>query len=351
MTHRSFFRSSALLLAAAVSTWTPLCARPLVIGHRGACGYLPEHTLESAAFAYALGVDVVEQDVVASKDGRLVVCHDIHIDTVTDVAARYPDRKRSDGRYYAIDFTWEELRGLKANERLDPRTGRQVFPSRFPSRADDGAAFRLCTLEEEIALVQGLNASTGRNVEICPEIKNPAWHLRQGVDLGAMLLRSLAAHGYSKASDGAIVQCFDPRELKRLRLELKTELRLLQLMDTGDPDEPEVDYAAMATPEGLREVATYAQFVGPHLAQIVSGRGADGSPSFTNLVSDAHKAGLLVCPYTFRADTLPPSVPSVEVLLSIFVDGAGVDGVFIDQPDRAVQFLAAGKAATKGAQP
>lgn len=346
MSPKPSLRLLSLLLLAAVSR-TALQAGPLVVGHRGACGYLPEHTLESASFAYALGADVVEQDVVASKDGRLVVCHDIHIDTITDVAARYPERKREDGRYYAIDFSWDELRGLKVNERTDPKTGLQVFPKRFPSRADDGAAFRLCTLEEEIALVQGLNVSTGRSVAICPEIKNPAWHRRQGVDLGALLLKSLAAHGYSKASDGAIVQCFDPRELKRLRFELKTELRLLQLMDKADPDEPEIDYAAMAAAEGLRQVATYAQYVGPHLAQVVSGLAPDGKPLVTGLVADAHAAGLLVCPYTFRADTLPPQVPSFDALLSVFLDRAGVDGVFTDQPDKVVGFLAARNAGAR----
>lgn len=339
---RHLVSTSVLLLAACPA----FASAPLVIGHRGACGYLPEHTLESASFAYALGADVVEQDVVASKDGRLVVCHDIHIDTMTDVARRYPDRKRADGRFYAIDFTWEELRGLKVNERVDAQSGQQVFPSRFPSRADDGAAFRLCTLDEEIALVQGLNVSTGRKVAICPEIKNPAWHKREGVDLGALLLRTLSEHGYSKAGDGAIIQCFDPRELKRLRFELKTELRLLQLLDSSDPDEPEIDYAAMATSEGLKEVARYAEFVGPHLGQIATGLSPEGKPLLTSFVADAHAAGLRVCPYTFRADALPPKVPSLEALLAVFIDAAGVDGVFIDQPDRAVRFLAAKTART-----
>lgn len=326
-------------LAIALAVSAGAAERPLVVAHRGACGYLPEHTLESATYAYAVGADFIEEDVVFSKDNVLVVSHDIHIDTTTDVATRYPDRHRADGRYYAIDFSWAELRGLKVNERIDPAKGTQVFPRRFPSRADDGAAFRLCTLEEQIALVQGLNRSTGGNVGIYPEIKAPAWHRREGRDVGAALLATLARHGYTKATDNVIVQCFDPAELKRLRTELKCQLRFIQLLgDRGDEDGV-ADYDAMRTPEGLREIATYAQIVGPHLGQIATGIGPDGKPQFTALVRDAHAVGLLVHPYTFRVDALPPKVPSIDVLLGVFIDGAGVDGLFIDQADVAVRFL------------
>ena len=114
-------------------------AKPLVIAHRGASGYLPEHTLESAAYAHALGADYIEQDIVMSRDGTLVVLHDIHLETTTDVAARFPDRKRPDGRFYALDFTWDELRSLRVSERFDPKTGAAVFPRRFPAAA---GAFR-----------------------------------------------------------------------------------------------------------------------------------------------------------------------------------------------------------------
>src|SRR5687767_9176819 len=103
-----------------------VAGQPIVIAHRGASGYLPEHTLEAAAYAHALGADFIEQDVVLSKDDVLVVTHDIHVDTTTDVAARYPDRKRADGRYYAIDFTWEELKALRVHERVNETTGQPV---------------------------------------------------------------------------------------------------------------------------------------------------------------------------------------------------------------------------------
>lgn len=314
-------------------------ARPLVIAHRGASGYLPEHTLESAAYAHALGADFIEQDVVLSKDDVLVVSHDIHVDTTTDAAARFPERRRADGRFYAIDFTWAELRSLKVNERTAPGSSQRVFPRRFPSRSDDGAAFRLCSLEEQIALIHGLTASTGRRVGLYPELKAPAFHRREGRDPGAALLALLRRHGYTGPSDPVFVQCFDPAELKRLRTELGCQLRLIQLIGDNGNEDTTVDYDAMRTPAGLREVARYAQGVGPHLGHIATGIGADGRPRFTTLVTDAHAAGLLVHPYTARADALPRGVPTIDALLAVFCDAARVDGVFIDQPDAAVRFL------------
>jgi glycerophosphoryl diester phosphodiesterase len=137
----------------------------LVIAHRGASGYLPEHTLESAAYAHALGADFIEQDVVLSRDGELVVLHDIHLETTTDVAARFPGRARADSRYYAIDFSWPELRSLAVRERFDPVTGKAVFPGRFP---DNGGPFRLCTLEEQLRLIEArrLMQSQGTSASI-----------------------------------------------------------------------------------------------------------------------------------------------------------------------------------------
>ena len=327
----------ALGLAAAAAL--SLSARPLVIAHRGASGYLPEHTLEAAAYAYAAGADYIEQDLILSRDGVLVVSHDIHIDTTTDVAARFPARKRADGRYYAIDFTWDELRTLKVNERVDAQTGRPVFPARFPSRADDGAGFRLCRFEEQVALIAGLNRSTGRRVGLYPELKEPSWHRREGRDPGAALLASLAQHGFSGIDDPVFIQCFEPDELKRLKRELHSPFKQIQLIGDVREETNGVDYAAIITPAGLREVASYAVGIGPHLGLIASGVTPEGKPKFTSLVADAHAAGLLVHPYTFRADTLPPGVPEFELLLEIFLRHAGIDGGFFDQPDLAVRFL------------
>jgi glycerophosphoryl diester phosphodiesterase len=306
-------------------------APPVVIAHRGASGYLPEHTLEAAAFAYALGADFIEQDVVLSKDGVLVVCHDIHVDTTTDVARKFPGLQRPDGRFYAIDFTWPELRTLQVRERFDEKSGRPVFPGRFP---DTGASFRLASMEEEILLVQGLNRSTGRKVGLYPEIKAPAWHAGEKADPGRALLELLARHGYTEAADNIFVQCFEAAELKRLRHELKSRLKLVQLVEERGPE-----FAAMLTPAGLREVATYAQGIGPSLRQVVTGLRAGETPRPTPFVADAHAVGLVVHPYTFRVDALPAGVSSPERLLGILLRDAGVDGLFADQPDAVTGFL------------
>lgn len=316
-----------------------VAGQPIVIAHRGASGYLPEHTVEAAAYAHALGADFIEQDVVLSKDDVLVVTHDIHVDTTTDVAVRYPDRKRADGRYYAIDFTWAELKALRVRERVDEKTGLAVFPKRFPSRAGDGAGFRLCTFDEQVALIQGLNRSTGREVGIYPEFKAPAWHQAQGKDVGLALLAALTRHGYTESNHRAYVQCFDPIALERLRTEHKTKLKLVQLIGDNADKESSADYAAMRTPAGLKKVANYAQGIGPHLSHILAGRAADGSPQLTPLVANAHALGLAVHAYTFRADQLPPGVPNLDALLTAFVDGANVDGLFIDHPDAAVRIF------------
>jgi glycerophosphoryl diester phosphodiesterase len=192
-------------------------------------------------------------------------------------------------------------------------------------------------MEEAILLVQGLNRSTGRNVGVYPELKAPAWHAREGKDPGRALLALLARHGYTDAAHAAFVQCFEPAELRRLRFELKTPLKLVQLLGTREEDG--IDYPAMLTPEGLRKIASYAQGIGPHLSQVVDTDGAASRPRVNPLVADAHALGLVVHPYTFRRDDLPPGVANIEALLAFFVRQARVDGLFIDQPDAAVNFL------------
>jgi glycerophosphoryl diester phosphodiesterase len=342
MLFRSFVFS---LFLSVVVGLLPVMAQPIVIAHRGASGYLPEHTLEAAAYAHALGVDFIEQDVVLSKDNVLVVTHDIHVDTTTDVAVRYPDRKRSDGRYYAIDFTWAELKELTVRERFEAKTGLPVFPERFPSRAHDGAAFRLCTFDEQVTLIRGLNRSTGRDVGIYPEFKAPAWHRAEGKDVGQALIAALTRHGYTESTHRAYVQCFDPGELERLRTSLKTKLKLIQLIGDNADNESTADYTAMRTPAGLKKIAIYAQGIGPHLSHILIDHDPDGSPRLTSLVADAHELGLSVHPYTFRADRLPRGVPTLDALLTTFVDLAKIDGLFIDHPDAAVRRLSEDKRA------
>ena len=320
-------------LAVMVAAGTP--GPKIVIAHRGASAYLPEHTLPAVAVAHAQGADYLEQDVVLSKDDVPFVLHDIHIDTVSDVARRFPDRKRADGRYYALDFTAAELKQLAASERFDPKTGVAVFPSRFPVGQ---GAFQIPTLEEELQLIRGLNKSTGREAGVYPEIKEPAWHRAQGRDLSPIVLEVLARYGYRTKTDKVYLQCFDFTEVKRVRRELGYKGRLIQLIEAGGSANDTPGQDRLRTPAGLSEVAEVADGIGPALSDVAS-RGSDGRLQATSLVQDAHARGLEVHPYTFRADALPPGVLTYEDLLRLFLVDIGVDGVFTDQPDRAVAFL------------
>jgi glycerophosphoryl diester phosphodiesterase len=264
-----------------------------------------------------------------------MVLHDVQIDTVTDVAQVFPGRARADGRFYAIDFTLDELKTLTVMERAD-RTGEQAFPGRFPRGA---ASFQIPTLAEEIELIQGLNLSTGREAGIYPEIKAPAWHRAQGQDISKVVLGVLADYGYADPDDLVFVQCFDWNETRRIRNELGWRGRLVQLLGENSWHEaPGVDYDALRTKEGLAEIAKIADGIGPWMRHVVSGVDADG-PIITDLVANAHAQGLVVHPYTLRADALPDYAASLEDALRIFLVDAGVDGVFTDFPDRAVAFL------------
>jgi glycerophosphoryl diester phosphodiesterase len=326
----------AAAVAAAVQPAAGVRERPLVIAHRGASGYLPEHTIPAIVMGHAQGADYLEQDVVLSRDDVPVVLHDVHIDTVTDVARRFPDRKRADGRYYAIDFTVAELKQLAVSERFDPRSGRAVFPSRFPV-GKAGAAFQIPTLEEELQVIQGLNRSTGRDVGVYPELKEPAWHRREGREMSPIVLALLARYGYASRTDKVYVQCFDFEEVKRIRGTHGYKGRLVQLIEGKRPGSPP-EHDRLRTREGLAEVARFADGIGPALPDLLT-RGADGRWTPTNIVGDAKALGLLVHPYTFRADQVPPGVGSFDDLLRLFFRDLAVDGGFTDHPDKVVAFL------------
>lgn len=303
-------------------------SKPLVIAHRGASGYLPEHTLEAKAMAYALGADYIEQDVVLTQDDVPIVVHDIVLDVVTNVAEIFPNRARRDGHFYAIDFTLAEIKQLKAHERINPATGETVFPARFPLESD--IAFEIPTLEEEIVMIQGLNHSTGRNVGIYPELKNPAFHQQEGKEIGTIVLALLNNYGYTGRTDKVFVQCFDPAYTRYLREELGTDLKLVQLISARQAD--------LATPDGLDRIAQYADGIGPSMDLVFSFNN-QGEPQYTRLIEDAHALGLVVHPYTWRADSLPNNAQSFDQLLEVVFVGAGVDGVFTDQTDLVVAFL------------
>ncbi|MEL7500431.1 MAG: glycerophosphodiester phosphodiesterase [Planctomycetota bacterium] len=304
----------------------------IVIAHRGASGYLPEHTFAAYALAHGMGADFIEQDLVLTKDDQVVVLHDIHLDTVTDVSKQFPDRGREDGRFYAVDFTLEEIKSLRVHERVDHETGKSVFSERFPSST---AVFQIPTLQEAIELVEGMNQSTGRSVGLYPEIKKPAWHRSQGKDISSIVLKTLKEHGYTFKSDNIYLQCFDPLELKRIRNDLDCQLKLVQLIGSNDWTESQVDYNQLVTESGLKDIAKYADGIGPWMPYIVDGVSADGKPQMTKLVQWAKQNHLAVHPFTFRADSLPDYADSFDELMVIF-KFAGVDGVFTDHCDRAI---------------
>ena len=311
-------------------------AEKIVIAHRGASGYLPEHTLAAKAAAHIMGADYIEQDVVLSKDGVPMVLHDIQIDTVTDVAEVFPDRARADGRFYAIDFSLDELKALTVMERADER-GEQVFPSRFPRGA---SSFAIPTLAEEIELIQGMNLSTGREAGLYLEIKAPAWHRAEGQDISRVALGVLGDYGYADPDDLVFLQCFDWHETRRIREQLGWRGKLIQLLgENAWCEAPDVDYDALRTRDGLTAIAKIADGIGPSMHDVVTGVDPGGRPMVSDLVANAHVLGLAVHPYTFRADALPDYTDSLEDALRIFLVEVDVDGVFTDFPDRAVAFL------------
>lgn len=306
-------------------------AKPLVIAHRGASGYLPEHTTEALVMAYLQGADYIEQDLVLSQDGHLLVLHDIHIDTTTDVAQKFPDRKRDDGRFYAIDFTLAELKTLQVTERTDLQQ-QQVYKNRFQGKA----GFQIATLAEHIQIIQQLNRQLDKNVGWYIEIKAPQWHLEQGQDIAASLVDNLQKSGLNRDSARVFVQCFDFQHTQRLRLELGLKTQLVQLIAENDWGESNTDYEYLKTSKGLAEIAAVADGIGPWIPQILSLK--ENQYSTTGYTELARGAGLFVHPYTFRTDSLPSGVTERQLLDALF-QTVKVDGVFTDFSDRVVQYL------------
>ena len=293
-----------------------------VVAHRGASGYLPEHTLASKAMAHTMNADYIEQDLVLSKDDIPIVIHDILLDDVTNVSEKYPNRKREDGKYYVIDFTFEELKKLEVTERFDSKTGLQIYPNRFPK---EKSSFRLHSLQDEIELIQGLNKSTGKHIGIYPEIKNPEFHHKNGKDISKIVLGVLTNYGYNSKEDNCILQCFDTKELERIRKKLNSDLFLVQLMESSEQQSQ------------LPHFASYADGIGPWYKHLISSK-TTSSFSFTSLVEEAHKLNLVVHPYTFREDSLD-EFDSFQQMIDVIIYQAGADGGFTDFPDRMKKIL------------
>lgn len=352
MKHALSVLMAGVMLAGCAASSFAAADNKIVIAHRGASGYLPEHTLPAKAMAYAQGADYLEQDLVMTKDDQLVVLHDHYLDRVTDVAQRFPQRARQDGRYYAIDFTLAEIKSLKFTEGFEIQDGKQVqtFPGRFPMGKSD---FSIHTLEEEIEFVQGLNHSTGRNIGLYPEIKAPWFHHQEGKDIAARTLEVLKKYGYTSKQDKIFLQCFDADELQRIKHELEPKmgmnLNLVQLIaytDWHETQQKQADgtwvnysYDWMLKPGAMQRIAQYADGIGPDYHMLVADDASPGHVRLTGMVTEAHASRLQVHPYTVRADQLPPYVSSVNQLYELLYKQANVDGLFTDFPDKAVVYL------------
>ncbi|MEW5248816.1 glycerophosphodiester phosphodiesterase [Microbulbifer discodermiae] len=351
---RSLCSIAAGLLLAALAAASPAQfdrdQAPLVIAHRGASGYLPEHTLESKALAYGMRPDYIEQDLVLSKDDHLIVLHDIYLDHVTDVADVFPHRARPDGHFYTIDFTLEEIKRLRVTEAFDRRNGETVprYPQRFPLWR---SSFKLATLAEEIEMIQGLNLSLGYDIGIYPEIKNPAFHHREGKDIAKLTLALLKQYGYDNPQQKIFLQSFDAEELQRIERELLPRMNmsipLVQLiaLTSWGTKKIEVDgqlvnynYDWMLEEGGLKRIAGYADAIGPWAMMLVQKQGDNFGDN--GVVARAHAVGLAVHPYTFRADDLLlPTTEDFEELVRMYTEDLGVDGLFTDHPDKVRDYL------------
>ncbi|CAH0600442.1 unnamed protein product [Chrysodeixis includens] len=322
---------------------------PLVIGHRGASGYVPEHTLGSYALAIVLGADYIEPDLVITSDKQVISRHENELSVGTDVTnhPEFASRRRTqniDGNevtgWFTEDFTLAELKTLRVVERI---------PDIRPGNARLNGAFQIVTFQEIIDLAKSLQVSQNRVIGLYPEIKHSTHFRNIGLPLEQAVVDILHQNGYKGASAPVYIQSFEVNNLKELKN--ITQLRLLQLFDSKSMSPYDqvqqgsnLTYGAMATPEGLREVATYAYAVGPDKSYIIPRDENNNLGEPTTFVADAHAAGLKVHPYTFRAennflpaqfqsvDRNPTSIGNFTAEIQAFFD-AGVDGLFSDQPD------------------
>jgi glycerophosphoryl diester phosphodiesterase len=312
------------MLTASVAT-APL--RPLIIAHRGASGHRPEHTLEGYRLAVEMGADFIEPDLVSTKDGVLIARHENEIGGTTDVADRFPDRKRTktiDGQsmtgWFTEDFTLAEIKTLRARERLA-----------FRSHAYDGK-FEIATFDQVIELAQQLGKAAGRPVGVYPETKHPTYFRGIHLPLEEKLLASLQKYGWNRREAPVFIQSFEQENLRVLRKQ--TKVRLIQL----------VSAAAMVEGDGLKSIAAYADGIGPEkrLVVPVNDDGSLGTP--TDLVTRAHAAGLLVHIWTIRVDKefLPAGYHGRPEAEFEHFRQLGVDGVFTDFPDVAAKSYVSG---------
>ncbi len=313
---------------------------PIVIGHRGACGYRPEHTLASYELAIQMGADYIEPDIVSTKDGVLLARHENDISETTDVgdARGFADRKTTkiiDGKpvtgWFTEDFTLAEIKTLRAKERLP-----------FRNRSFDGQ-FEIPTLQEIIDLVKQKSAETGRAIGIYPETKHPTYFDSINLSLEEPLVALLEANGYTSSNDPVFIQSFEVENLKQLNK--LTDLPLVQLLERGEMQPYDFivrgdsrTYADLTSPRELAQIAEYADAIGPYKRLIVPASEEKRLQAATSLIDEAHAVGLRVHTWTFRnedqylvLDYNGNPQAEYEQFFNL-----GIDGVFSDFPDTAV---------------
>jgi glycerophosphoryl diester phosphodiesterase len=321
--------------------------RSLVIGHRGAAGYRPEHTLASYELAARMGADFIEPDLVSTKDGVLVARHEPEIGGTTDVASRpeFAGRRRTvvlDGLtvtgWFTHDFTLAELKTLRAVERLPAvRQHNTMYDGRFP----------VPTLQEVLDLRTRLSTELGRTIGVYPETKHPSYFRALGLPLEPALVQTLRRNGLDRPDAPVFVQSFEAVNLAALKSEYKLRVPLVFLTSAaGRPFNDPRSYAEYTTPAGLAGLAGYVSGLGPDKSQLIPRLpdGTLGSP--TSLVGDAHAAGLVLHPYTFRAEnqflpadyrvTADPNAYGRAIDEQVAFLRTGIDGLFTDQADIGV---------------
>ncbi|MFK8137588.1 MAG: glycerophosphodiester phosphodiesterase [Bdellovibrionales bacterium] len=302
-----------------------------IIAHRGLPRIYPEHTIQSLNAALKWKPDYVEPDVVLSKDSIPVVLHDTHIDTTTNVKQVFPLRKRSDGRYYAIDFTLKELKSLKVNHRINLKTGKSAFASRPLEKSPQNS---IPSLKEFLDTVSRFNREQEKKIGVYPEIKAPAFHLKEGKDSVKIVHDLLLSFRSMDKDTEVILQCFDFNAIKRLSKELKTPFFLVQLVAENSWGESTTDYDKLKKMAGLKELKKYAQGLGPWIPQIMN---KEGKPS--QFLKEAQKLGFKIHPYTLRNDALPFNMKSEQYLLHILKNKLKVDGIFTDNVNTIVPLM------------
>ena len=318
---------------------------PLVIGHRGASGYRPEHTLASYELAARMGADFIEPDVVTTKDGVLVVRHEPEIAGTTDVAdhpefAAKKTTKLLDGvsttGWFTEDFTFAELRTLRAKERLpDLRQHNTIYDGRY----------QIPTLDEVFALRERLEKELHRTLGIIPETKHPTYFRNQGLPIEPGLVTLVRKYRLDKPDAPIVVQSFELNNLVLLRDLYRLRAKEVFLTDpsAGKGFGDTKTYDQLLSPSGMAEIAKTVQAIGPYKEQVIP-RKADGTLGTpTTLVARAHRFGLIVTPYTFRAENYyvptdlrigtDPAGYGNAFAEDVAYMKAGVDGLFCDQPD------------------